>query len=95
MLRTTLFAVAVATLPALPASAQTAAERFSYSAPSGMFSEGTTKWQNYRFLFEDQERTARFNAGQPTSTGSVQGSAINTETYRRPGEASPKPRRAR
>jgi hypothetical protein len=75
-------------LAAGPAFAQSAKENFSYSAPSGMFSEGTTKWQNYRFQFEDAERTARLRAGEPTATGSVQGAATNTETYRRPGETN-------
>lgn len=71
-----------------PASAQSAKENFSYSAPSGMFSEGTAKWQLYRFIEEDQERTAALKAGQdPSATGSIQGSATSPESVRRPGEA--------
>ncbi len=82
-------------LPALGASAQTAKENFSYSAPSGMFSEGTTKWQNYRFQAEDAERTAQFNRGDDITTGSVQGGAVETEQYRRPGDSRTRRREAR
>lgn len=69
-----------------PVQAQTAAQSFGYSAPSGMFSEGTTKWNNYRFMFEDAERTAKLRTGDGLTTGSVQETTTNTETYRRPGE---------
>ena len=86
--------LALAAALALPSAAfaQTAKENFSYSAPSGMFSEGTAKWQLYRFIEEDRERTAALRAGQdlaqdPASTGSIQGSATSNETVRRPGEA--------
>ena len=82
--------LALAAALALPSAAfaQTAKENFSYSAPSGMFSEGTAKWQLFRFIEEDQERTAALRAGQdPTATGSVQGSATSNESVRRPGEA--------
>lgn len=68
------------------AQAQGAAENYSYSAPSGMFSEGTTKWQMYRFMAEDAERTRQLQAGEPLSTGSIQGSSTEGEQYRRPGE---------
>lgn len=68
------------------ASAQTAAENFSYSAPSGMFGEGTAKWQLYRYMHEDKERTARFNAENNVDTGSVQGTAVGDAQVRRPGE---------
>ena len=92
----TIFAAGVALLlvPAA-ASAQSVAERFSYSAPSGMFSEGTTKWQMYRFMEEDKERTARLNAGEDLSTGSVQGTAISTDQVRRPGEYGSRRRNTR
>ena len=82
--------LALAAAVALPSAgfAQTAKENFSYSAPSGMFSEGTAKWQLFRFIEEDQERTAALHAGQdPTATGSIQGSATSNESVRRPGEA--------
>ena len=82
--------LALAAALALPSAAfaQTAKENFSYSAPSGMFSEGTAKWQLFRFIEEDQERTAALRAGQdPTATGSIQGSATSNESVRRPGEA--------
>ncbi len=81
-------------LPAA-ASAQTAAETYSYSAPSGMFSEGTTKWQMYRFMAEDAERTARLRAGDDVATGSVQGTAVSTDQVRRPGEFGARRRGAR
>ena len=80
-------AVLAALLIPAAASAQTAKENFSYSAPSGMFGDGTTKWQIFRFIEEDQERTAALRAGQdPTATGSIQGSA-NSDSVRRPGES--------
>jgi hypothetical protein len=70
------------------ASALTAKENFSYSAPSGMFSEGTFKWQLFRFIEEDQERTEALRSGHdPEATGSIQGSATTNESVRRPGEA--------
>jgi hypothetical protein len=79
-------ALAAALLAPSVASAQTAKENFSYSAPSGMFGDGTTKWQLFRFIEEDQERLAALRAGQePTATGSIQGSA-NSDSVRRPGE---------
>ena len=84
------FAAALAVPAVLPSVtlAQTAKENFSYSAPSGMFGDGTAKWQMFRFIEEDQERTAALRAGQdPTATGSVQGSATSNESVRRPGEA--------
>jgi hypothetical protein len=92
-MRLPILALAAAlTLPSM-ALAQTAKENFSYSAPSGMFSEGTAKWQLFRFIEEDQERTAALRAGQdPVTTGSIQGSATSNESVRRPGEAG---RRAR
>ena len=69
------------------ASALTAKENFSYSAPSGMFSEGTFKWQLFRFIEEDQERTEALRSGHdPEATGSIQGSATTNESVRRPGE---------
>jgi hypothetical protein len=69
------------------AAAQTAKENFSYSAPSGMFSEGTLKWNMYRFMHEDAERmAARRAAPDPTATGSIQGSATSLDSVRRPGE---------
>jgi hypothetical protein len=70
------------------ASALTAKENFSYSAPSGMLSEGTFKWQLFRFIEEDQERTEALRSGHdPEATGSIQGSATTNESVRRPGEA--------
>ncbi|HEV7873494.1 MAG TPA: hypothetical protein VGO82_05110 [Enterovirga sp.] len=73
-------------LLALPATAaETAAENFSYKAPSGMFSEGTTKWQMYQFVESDAERTAKLRAGE-TATGSLSNSNSNAESYPRPGE---------
>jgi hypothetical protein len=74
---------AIALLAAAPAlAAETAKENYSYTAPSGMFSEGTTKWQMYRFMAEDAERTRALNQGLSTGSvpSTVQGSAINDET---------------
>ena len=75
------------------ASAQTAKENFSYKAPSGMFSEGTTKWQMYQFMEADAERMAEIKAGKSTSTGSLSTSTSNSESYPRPGENSRSVRR--
>ena len=53
-----------------------------------MFSEGTFKWQMFRFMAEDRERVLALRAGQdPVATGSIQGSATTNESVRRPGEA--------
>jgi hypothetical protein len=73
---------------ASPVLAQTTAkENYSYSAPSGSFSDGTFKWQMYRFMAEDRERTEALRAGRdPAATGSIQGSATTNEGVRRPGE---------
>lgn len=82
-----ILALAAALLAPSAVMAQTAKENFSYSAPSGMFGDGTTKWQLFRFIEEDAERTAALRAGRdPDATGSIQGSATDTETVRRPGE---------
>jgi hypothetical protein len=75
------------------ASAQTAKENFSYKAPSGMFSEGTTKWQMYQFMQSDAERMAEIKAGKPTDTGSLSTSSSNGQSYPRPGENSTSERR--
>ncbi|GJD53328.1 hypothetical protein OPKNFCMD_6103 [Methylobacterium crusticola] len=56
MTKTILLLAGTMALAATTASAQTARENFSYKAPSGMFSEGTTKWEMYRFMNEDAER---------------------------------------
>lgn len=69
------------------AFAQTAKQNFSYTAPSGMFGEGTLKWQQFRFMEEDAERTAALRSGRdPTATGSIQGSATDTVARSRPDE---------
>jgi hypothetical protein len=87
-MRVAVYALVLATLASSVATAQSAKENFSYSAPSGMFSEGTAKWQMYRFMHEDAERTAAMRRGvDPTATGSIQGSATTSESVRRPGEA--------
>lgn len=81
-----MMAVLGLSLVALPAAAaETAAENFSYKAPSGMFSEGTTKWQMYQFMQSDAERTAKLRTGD-TATGSISNSNSNAESYPRPGE---------
>lgn len=84
--RRLLFASAIVAAATTGAQAQSAAEIFSYRAPSGMFSEGTTKTDMYRFMTEDAERTRQLQAGQDIVTGSTKGSAIEPETYPRPGD---------
>lgn len=74
------------------ASAQTAKENFSYKAPSGMFSEGTTKWQMFQFIESDAERRAALRAGGD-ATGSLSTSSSNGQSYPRPGESSTSSRR--
>ena len=71
------------------ASAQSAANNFSYKAPSGMFSEGTTKWQNYQFMENDAEKRAQGDI----STGAISNSSSSGQSYPRPGERSSSPRR--
>ena len=80
------------------ASAQTAAENFGYKTPSGMFGEGTAKWQLYKFMHEDRERVeamrrndsnlATGSVRQPTYT--VQTSPNGVPRARRPGEPDPR-----
>ena len=85
MNKTMMAVFALSLLTPAAASAQTAAENFSYKAPSGMFSEGTTKWQMYQFIESDAERTAKLRAGE-TATGALSNSSSNAESYPRPGE---------
>ena len=70
------------------ASAQSAAQNFTYKAPSGMFGEGTTKWQMYQFMETDQSRLHG-----DLATGSVSTSSSNDQSYPRPGERTASPRR--
>lgn len=69
------------------ASAQSAAQNFSYKAPSGMFSEGTTKWQMFQFIEFDAERMEQLRAGQAPTTGALSTSSSNGQSYPRPTEA--------
>ncbi|MCF4125227.1 hypothetical protein [Methylobacterium sp. SyP6R] len=60
MTKTTLLLAGAALLaataaPVQPAQAQSVRENYTYKAPSGMFSEGTTKWDMYRFMAIDHE----------------------------------------
>jgi ABC-type transport system substrate-binding protein len=74
------------------ASAQTAQQNFSYKAPSGMFSEGTTKWGMYQFMESDAERMAKVRSGEgDVATGAL--STSSSQSYPRPGERSTSPRR--
>lgn len=82
-------------LAAVPASAQTAAESFNYTAPSGMFGEGYAKWQLYKFMHEDRERTERLRAGEDITTGSVAPATGGVELVRRPGESGARQRTSR
>jgi hypothetical protein len=75
------------------AQAQTASENYSYKAPSGMFSEGTTKWQMFQFMASDAEKIAKLRAGPTATTGSLSTSSSDEESYARPGEAQRSPRR--
>jgi hypothetical protein len=94
LMKTSLVVAAlIATGMCSAASAQTAAENFSYKAPSGMFSEGTTKWQMYQFVESDADKMARLKAGQPTATGALSSSSSNQQSYPRPGERTSSPRR--
>ncbi|MFH6786468.1 MULTISPECIES: hypothetical protein [Methylobacterium] len=60
MTKTTLLlagaALLAAAAPIRSAQAQSAKEIYSYKAPSGMFSEGTTKWDMFRFMAVDHEQ---------------------------------------
>jgi hypothetical protein len=72
--------LAAATAQVQPAQAQSAKEIYSYKAPSGMFSEGTTKWDMYRFMAIDREQqeakaAAEEAARQTASVPSVEGRA--------------------
>ena len=75
--------VAASLTLATGAFAQTAKENFSYTAPSGMFNEGTLKWQMFRFMHEDRERM------QGPTTGSVPATAqwitLSGNTVGQPG----------
>ncbi|GJD53842.1 hypothetical protein OPKNFCMD_6621 [Methylobacterium crusticola] len=75
MTKTILLLAGTMALVATAAAAQTAKENFSYKAPSGMFSEGTTKWDMYRFMHQDAERQRELARSgvrdEPAATGSV------------------------
>ncbi|TGD96056.1 hypothetical protein [Methylobacterium nonmethylotrophicum] len=64
MTKTTLLLAGATLLAATAASAQSAKEIYSYKAPSGMFSEGTTKWDMYRFMAIDHEQQEAARAAQ-------------------------------
>ncbi|KMO29419.1 hypothetical protein VQ02_29675 [Methylobacterium variabile] len=70
MTKATLLLAGATLLAATAASAQSAKEICSYKAPSGMFSEGTTKWDMYRFMAVDheQQEAASRTAAMPTAT---------------------------
>jgi len=72
-----------------PALAETtAAENYSYRAPSGSFSDGTFKWEMFRFMAEDRERVLALRARQdPVAIGSIRGITRTNWSVRRPGEA--------
>lgn len=79
-------AAALALAPAA-ASAQSVAEDYGYKEPSGMFGDGHTIWNFYKYLHEDQERTARLNAARNVeSTGSI---GTEDRQLRRPVERAP------
>ncbi len=70
MLLTGAALVAAAAIQMPPAQAQSVRENYSYKAPSGMFSEGTTKWDMYRFMaidHEDHEKQEAARIAQQTA----------------------------
>ncbi|BAQ46576.1 MULTISPECIES: hypothetical protein [Methylobacterium] len=80
MTKTTLLLAGATLLAATAASAQSAKEIYSYKAPSGMFSEGTTKWDMYRFMAVDHEqqeqREAAAARAEADRTASVPSPAV-------------------
>ena len=94
------FAGAVLLAP-VGASAQSAAEIYSYKAPSGMFGDGTFQWNLYRYMTEDAEYRERLRNDPDLATGSVnppvssQGTAVNGDQVARPGEGGARRRSAR
>ena len=78
MTKTTLLLAGATLLAATAASAQSAKEIYSYKAPSGMFSEGTTKWDMFRFMAIDheQQEAARAAAQAAEQTATVRQPSI-------------------
>lgn len=80
MTKTTLLLAGATLLAATAASAQSAKEIYSYKARSGMFSEGTTKWDMYRFMAVDHEqqeqREAAAARAEADRTASVPSPAV-------------------
>ena len=95
MIRTVMAAAAALVFTAGVSLAQTARENYGYKAPSGIFGEGTAKWNMFRFMAEDAERRNALHSGGDIATGSIQGSAVNPEQVARPGETGARRRRAR
>ncbi|WP_407528294.1 hypothetical protein [Methylobacterium oryzisoli] len=84
MSKSTLLLAGAMALAATAASAQTARENYSYKAPSGMFSEGTTKWEMYRFMAEDAERRAGPANGPAAAPAVTPGTATRYTGTARP-----------
>ncbi|GJE03521.1 hypothetical protein [Methylobacterium isbiliense] len=84
MTKSILLLAGAMTLAATAASAQTAKENYSYKAPSGMFSEGTTKWEMYRFMAEDAERRAGLANGPAAAPAVAPGAATRYTGTARP-----------
>ena len=97
-MRKVIFGLGAALLLApVAASAQTAAENFSYREPSGMFGEGHAKWQLYKFIHEDRERVEAMQRDRNLATGSVRQPNYTVQTspngvarVRRTGEPDPR-----
>ncbi len=97
-MRKVMIAFGAALLLAPPAaSAQSAAENFSYKEPSGMFGEGHAKWQLYKFIHEDRERVEAMRRNRDLATGSIAQPTYTVQTLpnglpraRRPGEPDPR-----
>ena len=68
-----------------PARSQTVAEIYSYKAPSGMFNEGTSKADHYRFFQEDAERMANLRAGRGFVLSTPPSSEVRDVAHQRAG----------
>ena|SRR5215207_1680004 len=73
-----------------PVRSQTAAEIYSYKAPSGMFNEGTSKADHYRFFQEDAERMANLRAGRGFVLSTSPSSEVRNVAHQRAGGRTPR-----
>jgi len=73
-----------------PARSETVTEMFSYKAPSGMFNEGTTKSDHYRFFHEDAERMANLRAGRGFVLSTPASSEVREAAHPQAGGRKPR-----